>query len=166
MRWIPLLWLPMLLALVAQPARGGVSEAEAARLDAELTPMGAERAANREGTIPEWTGGITAPPADYRPGAHHPDPYPGDRILYTVTAADLDTRGQLLCEGQKALLRAHPESWRLPVYPSRRSASFPDWVYQAARANATQASVVLAGKGSVEGAGWPRPFRSRRAASR
>ena len=52
----------------------------------------------------------------------------------------------------------HPESWRLNVYPTRRSASFPDWVYQAVRANATAASVVLAGKGSVEGARVGPPF--------
>src|SRR3990172_11211767 len=148
----------MLLAPVAPPARGAVSEAEAARLEADLTPMGAERAANPGGTIPEWTGGITAPPPDYQPGAHHPDPFPGDRILYTVTAADLEARGSLLCDGQKALLRAHPESWRLNVYPTRRSASFPGWVYEAVRANATRARVVLTGKGSVEGARVGPPF--------
>ena len=88
--------------------------------------MGAERAGNPEGTIPAWTGGITAPPPGYGPAMHHPDPYAGDRMLYTVTAADLDARGALLCDGQKALLRAHPESWRMNVYPTRRSASFPD----------------------------------------
>jgi hypothetical protein len=157
-RWVGIPWLAMLLAPVAPPARGAVSEAEAARLEADLTPMGAERAANPGGTIPAWTGGIIAPPPDYRPGANHPDPHPGDRILYTVTAADLEARGSLLCDGQKALLRAHPESWHLNVYPTRRSASFPEWVYQAVRANATGARVVLTGKGSVEGARVGPPF--------
>ncbi|TFG95912.1 MAG: DUF1329 domain-containing protein [Myxococcales bacterium] len=158
MRWACLLWLPMLLPVLAPAARGAVSEVEAARLGADLTPMGAERAANSEGSIPEWTGGITTPPADYQTGAHHADPYPGDRPLYTVSAVDLDARGPLLCEGQKALLRAHPESWRLPVYPTRRSASFPEWVYEAVRANATRAGVVTTGKGSVEGARVGPPF--------
>ncbi len=158
MRWTCLLWLPMLLPALAPPARGAVSELEAARLEAELTPMGAERAANSQASIPAWTGGITTPPADYQPGAQHPDPYPGDRPLYTVSAADLDARGPLLCEGQRALLRAHPESWRLPVYPTRRSASFPEWVYEGVRANATRAGVVTTGKGSVEGARVGPPF--------
>jgi hypothetical protein len=148
----------MLLAPLAPPARGAVSDAEAARLEADLTPMGAERAGNPEGTIPAWTGGITAPPPDYRPGARQPDPHPNDRILYTLTAADLEARGDLLCDGQRALLRAHPESWRLHVYPTRRSASYPAWVYAAVRANATSARVVLAGKGSVEGARVGPPF--------
>jgi len=157
-RRVCVLWLSLLLAAVAPSARGAVSDAEAARLEADLTPMGAERAGNPEGTIPAWTGGITAPPPGYKPGERHPDPYPGDRILYTVTAADLEARGSLLCDGQKALLRAHPESWRLNVYPTRRSASFPEWVYQAVRANATNAHVVLTGKGSVEGARVGPPF--------
>jgi len=157
-RWVGILWILMLLAPVAPSAWGAVSEAEAARLEADLTPMGAVRAGNPEGTIPAWTGGITAPPPDYRSGANHPDPHPGDRILYTVTAADLEARGSLLCDGQKALLRAHPESWRLNVYPTRRSASFPEWVYQAVRTNATRANVVLTGKGSVEGARVGPPF--------
>jgi hypothetical protein len=157
-RRLGILWLSLLLAALAAPAHGGVTEAEAARLEADLTPMGAERAGNPEGTIPEWTGGITAPPADYRARAQHPDPFAGDAVLYTVTAADLETRGHLLSDGQKALLRAHPESWRLHVYPTRRSASYPEWVYQAVRANATAASVVLAGKGSVSGARVGPPF--------
>ncbi|MGH7290528.1 MAG: hypothetical protein ACREJT_04915 [Myxococcota bacterium] len=45
-----------------------MSTAEAARLDADLTPMGAERAGNAAGTIPAWTGGITAPPSGFVPG--------------------------------------------------------------------------------------------------
>src|SRR5512134_295384 len=74
--------------------------------------MGAERGGNAAGSIPAWTGGITAPPPDYVPGEHHPDPYAGDSVLFTVTAGDLETRGELLCDGQKALLRAHPWCWR------------------------------------------------------
>ena len=50
------------LALVTLPAAAKVSEEEAARLGGELTPVGAERAGNAEGTIPAWTGGIEAPP--------------------------------------------------------------------------------------------------------
>ena len=147
-----------LLVLMAPAARGVVSEEEAARLGADLTPLGAERAGNPEGTIPEWTGGITAPPPGYQPGARHPDPFAGDPILYTVTAADIEARGHLLSEGQKALLRAHPDTWRLHVYPTRRSASYPGWVYDAVRANATRARVVLAGKGSVADARVGPPF--------
>ena len=44
------------------PAAAGISAGEIARLSRDLTPLGAERAGNAEGTIPEWTGGITEPP--------------------------------------------------------------------------------------------------------
>lgn len=151
-------WLALLLVLFASAARGGVSAEEAARLDGELTPMGAERGANANGTIPAWTGGLATPPPGFQPGERQIDPYAGDRVLYTVTAADLEARGPLLSEGQKALLRAHPETWRLRVYPTRRSAASPAWVGEAVRANATRARLVVEGKGSVADARVGPPF--------
>jgi hypothetical protein len=148
----------MLLLIAAAPAAGGVSEPEAARLGGDLTPMGAERAGSPDGAIPAWTGGLSAPPPGSGAGGRGADPYAGDPILYTVTAADAEARGALLSDGQKALLAAHPESWRMNVYPTRRSAAFPDWVYQLVRENATRASVVSEGKGSVAAARVGPPF--------
>jgi len=145
-------------AALASGARAEVSEAEAARLAGDLTPMGAERAGNAEGTIPAWTGGITSPPAGHVAGEREIDPYADDAVQYTISAGDIEAHADVLSDGQKALLRAHPESWRLNVYPTRRSASFPAWVYEAVRANATRARVVLTGKGSVEGARVGPPF--------
>ena len=46
-------------SLSANLAMAKVSPEEAAKLGGkELTPIGAERAGNAAGTIPEWTGGI------------------------------------------------------------------------------------------------------------
>ncbi len=42
----------------ALPAYAKLTAAEAARLGADLTPMGAEKAGNKDGTIPAWTGGL------------------------------------------------------------------------------------------------------------
>src|SRR5436305_12046528 len=42
------------LSVAAGPAAAGVSAQEAAQLKTTLTPMGAERAANKAGTIPAW----------------------------------------------------------------------------------------------------------------
>jgi len=39
----------------ALPAAAKVTPEEAAHLGKDLTPVGAERAGNKEGTIPEWT---------------------------------------------------------------------------------------------------------------
>ncbi len=139
-------------------AWGGVSEEEAARLGAALTPMGAERAGNAQGTIPAWTGGITEPPAGHQKGAWHEDPYPDDAVLFTINSENRDAHVPHLSEGQQALLRAYPDTWRMHVYPTRRSASYPDWVYDAVRSNATGAQVVREGKGGVLGSKVSSPF--------
>ncbi len=51
------------LAVAWGSASAAASEQEAARLGKDLTPVGAEKAGNKEGTIPAWTGGITKAPA-------------------------------------------------------------------------------------------------------
>ena len=42
------------------PAMAAVSAADAAKLGAELTPLGAEKAGNADGSIPAWDGGLTS----------------------------------------------------------------------------------------------------------
>jgi hypothetical protein len=143
---------------VADTTFAKVSPEEAARLEADLTPLGAERAGNPAGTIPPWTGGITEPPPGYKPGDHHPDPYPEDAILFTITAANVKEHAAHLSDGQKALLSTYPDTWRMPVYPTRRSASYPPWVYEAAKANALRAEVIVEGKGGVINATITSPF--------
>ena len=63
--------------LAAQLAWGAVSPQEAARLGADLTPLGGEKAGNADGSIPAWTGGIKSAAdagfPNYHSGDHHPD---------------------------------------------------------------------------------------------
>jgi hypothetical protein len=74
--------LAIILALQAGVSLAGGEEQQADRLGGtELTPMGAERAGNDDGTIAPWSGGITQDLPEHRPGAHHPDPYPDDPML-------------------------------------------------------------------------------------
>ena len=127
-------------------ARADVSEAEAAHLGKELTPIGAEIAGNAPGTIPAWTGGITAPPAGYKVGDHHPDPFASDQPLYTITAANAAQYVSQLTAGHQALLKAYPD-YKLIVYPTHRSASYPQRIYDATRADATSAHLVGNGNG-------------------
>jgi hypothetical protein len=123
-----------------------------------LTPVGAERAGNVAGTIPPWEGGITKPPAWYVPGEQQVDPFPDDAVLMTVTADNLEDHANRLSPGQQALLRAYPDSWRMQIYPTRRSASYPEWVYMAVQKNASSATVLREGKGGVAGASVSSPF--------
>src|SRR5512140_2989819 len=72
------------------PAAAELSAADVAKLGTTLTPMGAEKSGNAAGTIPAWDGGITQPPAGYQPGGHYPDPFAGDKPLFTITGQNLD----------------------------------------------------------------------------
>jgi hypothetical protein len=122
------------------------------------TPLGAERPGNSAGTIPPWTGGLTAPPADYDPARHESDPWPDDEVLYTVTAANAEQYSAIISPGQRALLEAWPESWRMPVYRSRRSAAYPDWVYAAIVENAKRLDPAATGVNALVNARIGPPF--------
>ncbi len=129
---------------------------DAARLGADLTPLGGEKAGNSAGTIPAWDGGITKPPANYKVGDHHPDPFAADAPRATITAANMGEFAAQLTPGHQALLKAYP-SFKMAVYPTRRSASFPDYVYDAVKANVGRARLVEGGNG-VTGAAIGVPF--------
>ena len=152
---------PMALAvlLAASPAPAQAPEQEPARLGgSELTPVGAERAGNAEGTIPAWTGGVTKAPADYVTGRMHTDPFRDDAPLYSIDASNVGDHAQHVSDGLQALLAASPQTFRLDVYPTQRSAAYPQWVYEAVARNATEARLSTVGKGGVTGAEVSSPF--------
>lgn len=103
----------------------GVS-APAAQAD-RLTPVGAERAGNADGTIPPWTGGLVAPAAAWQPDRGYTDPYAGERPLGVVTAANAADFGDNLSIGLRSLL-ARNAAFRMPVYPTHRTATYPERV--------------------------------------
>jgi hypothetical protein len=149
-----------ILSLIAAGAAfAAVSETDAARLGQDLSPFGAETKGNADGTIPAWTGGITTPPAGYKVGDHHPDPFAADQPLYTITAGNAGQYDGKLTAGQLAVLKAYP-SYKLVVYPTRRSASNPQWIYNATRQNATTAQLIANGNGisgAIIGVPFPLP---------
>ncbi|CAA0121998.1 putative protein [BD1-7 clade bacterium] len=116
-----------LLAALPLVTQAAVSQQEAKKLGNELTPMGAEKAGNAAGTIPEWTGSMSGVPAGLPymgSGDVYPNPYAKDKILYTVTAQNAPKYDALLTEGEKALLAKYPDTFSIPVYPSHRDARF------------------------------------------
>ena len=126
--------------------------------DPELTPIGAERAGNEAGTIPAWDGGILAAIPRHTPGERLVDPFADDPVLLTITAANQQEYAENLSDGQKALLAQYPDSWHMNVYASRRSASYPDYVYAALKANAGTATLITEGRGGVENSLVTSPF--------
>ena len=146
-------------ALLLAHANAAVSEADAARLGKDLTPLGAEAKGNADGSIPAWNGGVQTPPAGYKPGDHHPDPFATDQPLFTVTPANAAQHEGQLTAGHLAVLKAYPD-YKLVVYPSHRSASNPQRVYDATRKNATSARLVSGGNGiagAIGGVPFPIP---------
>ena len=129
----------------------------ASDLGKSRTPLGAEKAGNAAGTIPAWEGGITAPPAGYKSGDHHPDPFANDKPSATITSANAEQYADNLTDGHKALLARYASTYKMPVYPTRRSASAPQDIYDATKANVGSAKLADGGNG-VSGAARGVPF--------
>ena len=138
------------LGVGAMPALAKVSQAEADRLGGpELTPIGAERAGNAEGTIPPWEGGITALPAGYSVGDRLVDPYPDDKPLFTITADNVDQYADKLSPGQIAMFRRYPDTFRMRVFPTRRSGRLPDTEYPRVKESAVTTELAEGGNGLI-----------------
>jgi len=147
------------LVLMAMQAHAGPKPDEIDRLSNDLTPMGSERAGNAEGTIPAWTGGITQPPTGYSPGDHHPDPFAGDEPLFRIDGSNFKQYADTLSVGQQATLEKYSGTYYMDVYPSRRSTSFPQRVYDRTAENGKTATLAADGEGVLDAAeGFPFPF--------
>lgn len=153
----PLLLSTALLAFATtSPLMAKVSDSEAATLGSTLTPLGAEKAGNADKSIPAWTGGITQLPNTYKKDKQHTDPFSDDKPLFTIDGNNYKQYEAHLTPGQIALLQAYP-TWKMPIYPTRRSASYPKYVYEATQRNAKTATLSEMGYG-VENAAIGAPF--------
>jgi hypothetical protein len=119
-------------AALGAPSFAKTSPEDIAKLEGPLTPMGAERAGNADGTIPAWTGKWfgTPPGIDYKPGQRFPDPYASEKPLFVITAQNMQQYEARLTDGEKALLKKYPDTFKIPVYPSHRDFSYGDAVYK------------------------------------
>jgi uncharacterized protein DUF1329 len=128
-----------LAALSAATWAQKMAAEDVARLGVDLTPMGAIRAANADGLIPQWTGTVVGLPAGLQwdgPGTPLPDPYAGEQPLFEITSANLEQYRERLSPGQIAMFEAYPDTFRMPVYPSHREFAYADSLYAKVRYNA------------------------------
>ena len=154
--WIGILCI-FVIGLTAASAHAQLTAQELDRLGNDLTPMGAEQAGNADGTIPAWEGGLTGPPPGVsRNGGHYPDPFAQDAVLFTITRENMDQYADKLTAGHKAMLQAY-DTFRMNVYPTRRSASAPQRIYDATKQLADVAQLTPDGNG-VEGGIGGVPF--------
>jgi hypothetical protein len=141
------------LALAASPA-------EIAKIGKEITPWGAEIAGNKDGTIPAYTGGLRTPPAGFKAdggGKRWVDPYAADKPAVQITAANYKQYDDKLLASTKELFQRFPKSFRMDVYPTRRSVWVPDAVNENSTKNASSAKILPNGYG-LTGAYGGTPF--------
>ena len=128
-------------------AQAKVSEGQAARLDTDLTPVGAVRAGNEAGTIPAWTGGLSTPPPSYQEGEIETDPFPDDKPLFVINSQNVDEYKDNLTAGQIQMIKQYAPEYVLPVYKTRRTAAYPERIYQSSKDNARTATLLENGNG-------------------
>jgi hypothetical protein len=134
-------------------AAAKVPPERAAELGGKLTPMGSEAAGNADGSIPAWA------PYTGTGFQRGDDPYGADKPIAVITARNLPEYERFLSEGHKALFRTFPDTYRIPLYPSRRGAAYPGWFLEATRANATRVELTNSGHGFCCAAkGFPFPI--------
>lgn len=132
-----------------------VTAQEAAQLKSTLTPLGAEKAGNKDGTIPAWTGGYVTPLAGAADGKH-PDPFAAEKPRLSISAQNVAQHADKLSEGTVAMLKKYPD-YRVDVYPTHRTAGAPQWVYDKTFAAATKAKLTPDGL-TFDGAWGGVPF--------
>jgi hypothetical protein len=148
-----------LAVMAATPVWSFVAPEEAAKLKTTLTPLGAEREGNADGSIPAWNGGFTTVPPGYKSGDPRPDFFAGEKPVAQITKANMSKYADKLTEGDQILLNKYA-SYRIDVYPTHRTASAPQWVYDDTLENAQHAATSNDGltlKGAYGGIPFPIP---------
>ena len=133
----------ILLSVATSGAWAKVSNTEAQKLGSELTQMGAQTAGNKAGTIPAYKGGL-AQNENVNPLNN---PFVNDKPLFTITAQNLEKYKDQLSDGQLALFKKYPTSYKMPVYKTRRTASYPQHITDKVVKNATATQLVSGGNG-------------------
>ncbi|TVP87863.1 MAG: DUF1329 domain-containing protein [Pseudomonadaceae bacterium] len=124
-----------------------VAAPDFSRLGNDLTPIGAERAGNASGTIPEWTGGLPTDAAEELGRGFYANPYADEQPEFVITAQNYQDYSDNLTPGQIAMFERYPDTFEMPVYQTHRSVAFPDSVYEQVKRTAGQAELLNDGDG-------------------
>ncbi len=99
---------------------------------------------------------ITSPLAEYDPTLDsYPDPFSSDQILFTIDANNYAAyKDSILTRGQVKMFETYPKTFKMNIYPSRRSCAVPTEVLELTDKNAL---LIDDGEG-VEGVVGSIPF--------
>ena len=134
------------MSLLATSVMAAVSADEAAKLGTTLTPMGAEKAGNADGSITAWQPlSTTAAAVDGK--GFLADPYGNEQPKFTITAQNVEQYKDKLSPGQVAMFKRYPDTYKIQVYPTHRGSTVPADVFAAIKENATNTTLVEGGNG-------------------
>lgn len=142
-------WLIVLLAMLLPALAPALEHRDAQRLQQDLTPLGAERAGNRDGSIPRWQ-------ADRLDAAAHLQwlkTVSEEEPLFTIDQHNWTHYRDQLSVGQQAMFERYPDTFAMSVYKTHRTARQPDWTYDYIRRNATDARISTSGDEILQA--WP-----------
>jgi hypothetical protein len=145
-------------AIFSGAAFAAVSADEAKQLGTTLTAVGAEKAGNKDGTIPEYTGGIKAP-ADFKAGSGFRPIRSRARSLASSSPARTWRRMPTSSpKAPRSCSSAFP-TMRVDVYPTHRTVAVPQRILDNTLKNATGAKTADGGV-ALENvvAGYPFPI--------
>ena len=135
-------------------ALAAVSADEAKQLGgATLTIWGAEKAGNKDGTIPPYTGEMVKSPPGNVPGEYS-EPW-NEKPLFTITAQNYTKYADKL-DAQVELFKKFP-NYRMDIYPTHRTTVLPKHYLDNTLKNATSCKTDPAGN-ALEGCYGGVPF--------
>ena len=133
----------LLLLIGSSEVLAKVSVQTASQLGDNLTVMGAEKAANKSGSIPKYMGGLeqdeSADPLS--------DIYANEKPLFIITSKNISKYKDQLSDGQKALFKKYPDSYKMPVYKTHRTSRYPERIIDKAQSNAVNSELLDGGNG-------------------
>ncbi len=107
-----------------------------------LTPIGAMRAGNADGTIPAWAP-MQWSAAEFQQAI---DRLESEKPVHIVRASSAEQHSPWLSPGLKALIKQYPDTFSVPVYPSHRNAQLPPWLLENAKKNHRDAKISANGE--------------------
>lgn len=128
-------------ALIAMCIAGGVLAADVDKLGTELSPVGAEKGGNKDGSIPPL-GAKSTPKDGWAYGKNREDywEYSKEKPLFSIDASNVEKYADKLSPAQAVLIK-QTKGYRMDIYPSHRNCGYPDFAQANAKTNAAHAKI-------------------------
>jgi hypothetical protein len=85
--------------------------------------------------------------ARYVDGEPLVNPFPDEQALFTISAQNYTQYEDNLSPGQIALLKRYPDTYRMPVFTTHRTALYPEHLYETFKKDAMTTITTDGGNG-------------------